>query len=186
MTTDPGSVPKNARPLIDDEEERMYDPSTSKTGNFALYSLLSIQSITILKPGESFKKYCKRCKAFKPSRAHHCSICNRCIIKMDHHCKHFLFNHSNRQLIKNLSNFFYYLGPWVNNCVGIGNHKLFLLFIFFVFLVSIYSILLLVLQYVLCSVYGHGCGDDVINIFVVFLFIESACCGVFTSWSNLT
>ena len=45
------------------------------------------------------RRMCRRCQAFKPPRAHHCSICKRCIIKMDHHC------------------------PWVNNCVGIGNHK---------------------------------------------------------------
>eukprot|EP00984_Skeletonema_dohrnii_P001440 scaffold457_cov117-Skeletonema_dohrnii-CCMP3373.AAC.10 len=45
------------------------------------------------------RRMCRRCQAFKPPRAHHCSICNRCIIKMDHHC------------------------PWVNNCVGIGNHN---------------------------------------------------------------
>ena len=35
--------------------------------------------------GERFRKFCKRCKAFKPKRAHHCSICKRCIVKMDHH-----------------------------------------------------------------------------------------------------
>lgn len=32
MTTDPGAVPKNALPLLDDEEERGYDPSSSKLG----------------------------------------------------------------------------------------------------------------------------------------------------------
>jgi hypothetical protein len=32
MTTDPGAVPKKAKPLIDDEEERKYDPSTSTKG----------------------------------------------------------------------------------------------------------------------------------------------------------
>ena len=31
-------------------------------------------------------KQCYRCNNFKPPRAHHCSICNRCVIKMDHHC----------------------------------------------------------------------------------------------------
>ena len=33
-----------------------------------------------------WSRECYRCNNFKPPRAHHCSVCNRCIIKMDHHC----------------------------------------------------------------------------------------------------
>lgn len=29
---------------------------------------------------------CKKCLTPKPTRTHHCSICNKCILKMDHHC----------------------------------------------------------------------------------------------------
>lgn len=29
---------------------------------------------------------CKKCNFPKPNRTHHCSICNQCILKMDHHC----------------------------------------------------------------------------------------------------
>lgn len=31
-------------------------------------------------------RWCRRCEAFKPPRAHHCKTCQRCIMKMDHHC----------------------------------------------------------------------------------------------------
>ena len=68
MTTDPGAVPNDARPLLCDDEEADYEAQDKKNGN-------------------KFKKFCRRCKAFKPRRAHHCSICRRCIIKMDHHCE---------------------------------------------------------------------------------------------------
>jgi len=54
-----------------------------------------------------FKKMCRRCSTPKPPRCHHCSVCNRCVMKMDHHC------------------------PWVNNCVGFYNYKYFLLFILY-------------------------------------------------------
>lgn len=51
---------------------------------------------------------CRYCRSFKPVRAHHCSVCNKCIFKMDHHC------------------------PWINNCIGQNNQRYFVLFLLFV------------------------------------------------------
>ena len=31
-------------------------------------------------------KWCRKCWAPKPERAHHCSVCGRCVMKLDHHC----------------------------------------------------------------------------------------------------
>jgi len=31
-------------------------------------------------------RWCRKCWEPKPERAHHCSICNKCVLKMDHHC----------------------------------------------------------------------------------------------------
>uniref|UniRef100_A0A4W4F2I8 Palmitoyltransferase n=1 Tax=Electrophorus electricus TaxID=8005 RepID=A0A4W4F2I8_ELEEL len=50
-------------------------------------------------------RFCDHCQLIKPDRCHHCSVCETCILKMDHHC------------------------PWVNNCVGFSNYKFFLLFL---------------------------------------------------------
>lgn len=59
-------------------------------------------------------KKCSRCSCSKPVRAHHCSVCRRCVLKMDHHC------------------------PWVNNCVGHGNYRYFCLFLLFLALGCIF------------------------------------------------
>ena len=47
-------------------------------------------------------RICARCLKAKPDRTHHCSVCNKCILRMDHHC------------------------PWVANCIGFANYKYFL------------------------------------------------------------
>ncbi|KDR82861.1 hypothetical protein GALMADRAFT_57084 [Galerina marginata CBS 339.88] len=31
-------------------------------------------------------RWCRKCWAPRAERTHHCSICNRCVLKMDHHC----------------------------------------------------------------------------------------------------
>eukprot|EP01059_Diplonema_ambulator_P030070 TRINITY_DN5030_c0_g1_i2.p1 TRINITY_DN5030_c0_g1~~TRINITY_DN5030_c0_g1_i2.p1 ORF type:complete len:287 (+),score=40.98 TRINITY_DN5030_c0_g1_i2:32-862(+) len=48
---------------------------------------------------------CRYCRAVKPPRAKHCHRCGVCVAKFDHHCF------------------------WLNNCIGAGNHRLFLIFV---------------------------------------------------------
>ncbi|EGN98546.1 hypothetical protein SERLA73DRAFT_183607 [Serpula lacrymans var. lacrymans S7.3] len=60
-------------------------------------------------------KWCRKCWAPRPDRAHHCSICDRCVLKMDHHC------------------------PWLGSkCVGHRTYPAFLHFIFSVTALATY------------------------------------------------
>lgn len=56
------------------------DPGTIPLGNAQpeLIEKLSLSNKIIYR--------CPKCISIKPLRAHHCSICKRCIKKMDHHC----------------------------------------------------------------------------------------------------
>ena len=53
----------------------------------------------------------------KPPRAHHCSICGKCVLRMDHHC------------------------PWVGRCVGHHNYKLFYQFLLYTVVGNLWSVL---------------------------------------------
>ncbi|TNN02881.1 hypothetical protein fugu_010368 [Takifugu bimaculatus] len=100
MCTDPGAVPK---------------------GNATKEYIESLQ----LKPGQVVYK-CPKCCSIKPDRAHHCSVCKRCIRKMDHHC------------------------PWVNNCVGENNQKYFVLFTMYIALISLHALVMVVFHFLNC------------------------------------
>ncbi|XP_017858521.1 PREDICTED: palmitoyltransferase ZDHHC3-like [Drosophila arizonae] len=101
---------------------------------------------------------CSRCKTHRPPRAHHCSTCQRCIRRMDHHC------------------------PWINNCVGEGNQKYFLQFLFYVAVLSFYSVALVLGSWVSPCTECNQIVKQTQWMHTLILMLESAFFGLFVSF----
>ncbi|KAH9280333.1 Palmitoyltransferase ZDHHC3 [Echinococcus granulosus] len=115
------------------------DPGTVRLGNATRDAVMRIY----LASGSNTPLVrCPKCLCIKPDRAHHCSCCRRCVRKMDHHC------------------------PWVNNCVGEGNQKFFVLFNLYIFLQSLAGLALIISFFFSCfSEFGTTCKNRLISSF---------------------
>lgn len=38
-------------------------------------------------PQDGAPRFCNKCGHYKPPRSHHCRVCKRCVLRMDHHCE---------------------------------------------------------------------------------------------------
>lgn len=95
---DPGIVPRNAHPP---EPESCDDSSEVGTPRLRLPRVKEV-----LVNGVTVKiKYCDTCMLYRPPRCSHCSICNNCVERFDHHC------------------------PWVGQCIGVRNYRFFFMFV---------------------------------------------------------
>jgi len=74
---------------------------------------------------------CKKCSFSKPPRTHHCSWCDLCILRYDHHCP------CKKNLPIIVFSFFDCKG--LNNCVGFYNHRYFYQFCCFMSIGCIYA-----------------------------------------------
>ncbi|KAI9335838.1 DHHC palmitoyltransferase-domain-containing protein [Zopfochytrium polystomum] len=111
--TDPGRVPKDYYPPVN---------GVGGGGDGANGDSTAKQKTPIvlqLRKTNAGLRTCPKCKVYKPPRSHHCSVCRRCVLKMDHHC------------------------PWLNNCVGHRNLGYFIRFIYSVVLASGYCLFLI-------------------------------------------
>ncbi|KVI12192.1 Zinc finger, DHHC-type, palmitoyltransferase, partial [Cynara cardunculus var. scolymus] len=102
---DPGIVPRNASPPDPDETYEMNTPSMEWI-NGRTPRLKLPRTKDVIVNGHSVKvKYCDTCMLYRPPRASHCSVCNNCVQRFDHHC------------------------PWLGQCIGLRNYRFFYMFI---------------------------------------------------------
>lgn len=92
--TNPGVVPRNEQ--IPRELSANYLDVSGKP----LHRFLRINGITVK------QKFCMTCLVFRPPRSKHCSICDNCVLRFDHHC------------------------TWLGNCVGLHNYRYFVVLIY--------------------------------------------------------
>ncbi|XP_012557083.1 palmitoyltransferase ZDHHC14 isoform X1 [Hydra vulgaris] len=121
--SDPGIIPRAG---IDEASyiEKSLVPATNEPGVYRPPA----RQLDIEIKGKQFKlKYCFTCKIFRPPRASHCSMCDNCVERFDHHC------------------------PWVGNCVGKRNYRYFYLFLVSLSFLCIYIFAGVVAHLVLCS-----------------------------------
>ncbi|KAL4207986.1 putative Palmitoyltransferase [Rhizopus microsporus] len=139
------------------------DIKTSGSSNNSSSKTVTSQSMSPEEPKRSqdlpysvlgYPRWCESCQLWKPDRAHHCRVCNACVLRMDHHC------------------------PWVNGCVGIGNHRFYIQFLIYVTLLASWTFITSLVAFI--QFHGMSTFDSIALAILIIAGIFTVAVGTFT------